>query len=437
MDAIQLVALTIFAVAIFIVITGVIDRSAGAAAGALAMVLFGVWGAEEAFASVDWNVIILLISVWLLASYFNQTGVPEWLAMAALRASGGRPVVFLTLLCLMAGYVSTVLDNVVVILIMAPVILQVTRPLGLPAVPFLMLVGLSANLMGTALVIGDLPPQLLHSVAGAEFFDFIWQFGRPSSFPILSVAFVATLAFFYFRSAQLLGAPAGVGGDLGEPTPAVIERPSFAWVVCSAFTLTILGMAARQLFNLELGAIAAVGAFGLVVVLEVFKRQLKPPEFERILQELDWRAILFYVALFALVGGLEHTHIIQLVANVLAPIMASNLLLGSSLLYWVTLPIVAVVEHDAYILTFLYVIRDLGNQVNPWPLYWMLLWAGTLGSNLTVAGAPALYVALNLAEDAEGRKVPFREFLSYSAPFVLISTGVTYVLAVLIWVLPG
>jgi len=66
--------------------------------------------------------------------------------------------------------------------------------------------------------------------------------------------------------------------------------------------------------------------------------------------------------------------------------------LGGTLLYWVTALIVGVVEHDAYILTMLYVIRDLGNtqSIDPWPLYWMLLWAGTLGSNLTIAGAPAL-----------------------------------------------
>ena len=55
------------------------------------------------------------------------------------------------------------------------------------------MIGFGANFMGTALIIGDLPPQMLHSVAGAEFFDFIWQFGRPSSFPILMVTFLITL----------------------------------------------------------------------------------------------------------------------------------------------------------------------------------------------------------------------------------------------------
>ncbi|OGG45508.1 MAG: hypothetical protein A3F84_19115, partial [Candidatus Handelsmanbacteria bacterium RIFCSPLOWO2_12_FULL_64_10] len=301
-----------------------------------------------------------------------------------------------------------------------------------------------ANLMGTALLIGDLPPQLLHSVAGAEFPDFIWQFGRPSSFPILTVAFLATLAYFYARSHAFIGhavpVVSGAAVGLDEPTGTASPGPAipnkaFAWVVCVGFGLTILGMAGRQLIQHELGFIAAAGAFGLIVVLEVFRKQLNPPDFEKIMTELDWRAVLFYVALFALVGGLEHTHIIGALAHALAPFFDQPFI-GVTLLYWVTLPIVAVVEHDAYILTFLYVIRDLPSQVNPWPLYWGLLWAGTLGSNLTVAGAPALYVALNLAE-AEAGKISLREFLSYSVPFVAISTGVTYLLLILIWVLPG
>ena len=96
------------------------------------------------------------------------------------------------------------------------------------------------------------------------------------------------------------------------------------------------------------------------------------------------------------------------------------------------------VEHDAYILTLLYVIRDLGesNGINPWPLYWALVWAGTLGSNLTIAGAPALYVALSMGEKEDARSWSLREFLSFSVPYVLISLVVCYVLMVLIWILP-
>ena len=144
------------------------------------------------------------------------------------------------------------------------------------------------------------------------------------------------------------------------------------------------------------------------------------------------------MALFALVGGLESAHILEIVSAWLIPFIESSMLLGVSVLYWVTAPIVGVVEHDAYILTLLYVIRDLGesNGIDPWPLYWALVWSGTLGSNLTIAGAPALYVALTMGEKEDGRKWPLREFLSYSVPYVLVSLVVCYVLMVLVWILP-
>jgi Na+/H+ antiporter NhaD/arsenite permease-like protein len=187
----------------------------------------------------------------------------------------------------------------------------------------------------------------------------------------------------------------------------------------------------------QLGFIAMSGAMLLVLILEVLGARTKAPRFEEIIQELDWRAVFFYIALFALVGGLEKTHVLQMLADILKPLFQQNLALGATLLYWVTIPIVGLVEHDAYILTFLYTIRDLGQAgVATWPLYWMLLWCGTLGSNLTVAGAPALYVALTISEKEEQRKVSLREFLAWSVPFTLVASGICYVLGMIIWVLP-
>jgi Na+/H+ antiporter NhaD/arsenite permease-like protein len=223
--------------------------------------------------------------------------------------------------------------------------------------------------------------------------------------------------------------------DLGVESR--IPDPLFAGIVMGWFLLTVVGMAFREVLDVKLGFIALTGALMLVLVLELAGKRLKAPSFEDIVQELDWRAILFYIALFALVGGLEKVRILEHLAEALKPLFLENLALGATLLYWVTVPVVGIVEHDAFILTFLYTIRDLGNDgVATWPLWWMLVWSGTLGSNLTVAGAPALYVALNIAEREEGRKVSLREFLSWSIPFTLVAAGVCYVLGMVIWVLP-
>jgi len=441
MEAHQILTLLIFLGAIGLVISGVIEVVAAAFLGVAAMVAAGVMSEVEAFRAVEWNVICILVGIWTIAAYFGKTGIPEWLAARAIRYSKGRVAVFCTLMGCIAGVLSMFIDNVVVILMMAPVIFQVTRRMKLESFPFLMFIGLCSNFYGTALLLGDLPPQMLHSVSGIEFLGFIWHEGRPSSFIILSIVFFAVVTIFFRRFRKTFGerrmSEEEIQSLLSEEP---IRDKGFAWIVVGAFLGTVVAMSFRELIGVKLGFIALCGATSLVLILEIVRGRLRinAPSLEEVLSELDWRAIFFYILLFALVGGLQHSGIIRKMADVMVPIIKKNYILGASLVYWVTTPVVGIVEHDAYILTFLYVFRDLKVYygLNPWPLYWALLWAGTLGSNLTVAGAPALLVALNLSEREDRRKIPLREFLSWSAPYVIYSHIFCFVLALLIWIIP-
>jgi len=441
MELIQIVASIIFLGSIVLVITGWIDSVIAALLGIIAMILFGVMTEVQAFQFVDWNVILILLSIWIISGYFGKSGVPDFLASIVFRMSKGNVAIFITAVGTLAGFVSMLIDNVVVVLMFAPVIFHACRRFNFPAFGPVLFVGLCANFMGTAMLLGDLPPQMLHSVSGIEFAGFLWHSGRPSSFFILLISYVITVAFFYWKFTKKYR---GIKMDLsimGEEKPIdhIKDKP-FAIIVCVVFSLTILAMAFRPIFGYPLGFIALWGAITLILFFEIFKKSftLEMPNVEQILSELDWRAIFFYVSLFALVGGLEHSGVIKLIANGITPMIQKSLIAGSSLLYWVTAPIVGIVEHDAYILTMLYVIRDLGTLqgINPWPLYWSLLWAGTLGSNLTIAGAPALFVAKNLGEKEDQRKVSLKEFFGYTLPYVIVSLISCYIPAMLIWVFP-
>jgi Na+/H+ antiporter NhaD/arsenite permease-like protein len=431
----QWLTLAVFTATIIFIVINKLDASVLALLGVVVLIWLGTMTEVEAANLVDWNVMAILIGIWIIAGYFGRTGVPSWLSVQSLKLSGGRPGFLVLVLSMLTGLLSMFIDNVVCILMMAPVALPLARALGIPATPLVLMIGFAANFMGTALLLGDLPPQMLHSVAGAEFFDFIWQNGRPSSFPILMATFVITLAFMYLYGFRRIGRPTveGVGKIKSD-----IPDPLFAKITVGIFLLTVVAMAMREVFGVKLGFIAITGAIILVLIVELMGPRLKEaPSFEHIVQELDWRAVLFYIALFALVGGLEKTHILDMMAQSMKPLFQQNYAVGATILYWATIPIVGLVEHDAYILTFLYMIRDLGTSGLPtWPLWWVVLWAGTLGSNLTVAGAPALYVALRLAEKEEDRKVSLREFLSWSVPFCLVSSLICYLLAMWIWVLP-
>ena len=430
----QWLTLAVFAITILAVITNIIDATLAALIGVAVMCWLGIMTEVDAFKYVDWNVMAILVGIWIIAGYFGKSGVPSWLSIQALKLSGGRPGFLVLILTFLAGVISMFVDNVVTILMMAPVALPLARALNLKPVPVILMIGFGANFMGTALLIGDLPPQMLHSVAGAEFFDFFWQHGRPSSFPILMVTFVLTLAAMW---AYGFRGHSRVSDLTALDVKASIPNPLFATIVVVWFVGTVIAMSMREYIGVQLGFIALSGALSLVLVLAVLGDRVKTSNFEEVLQELDWRAIFFYIALFALVGGLEKSHILDQLADALRPIFIENYALGATLLYWMTVPIVGIVEHDAYILTFLHTIKDMAHGgIEPWPLWWMLVWSGTLGSNLTVAGAPALYVALSLGEKEEGRKVSLREFLAWSVPFTLVCSVICYVLGMLIWVLP-
>lgn len=444
MEPIQIITALIFLATIFLVIIRKFNSMVAAMLGVIAMVVAGSMTEVQAFQYVDWNVLAILVSVWLIAGYFGKTGIPEYLGDLTLRMSKGNIPLFVTLIGTLSGFVSMFIDNVVVVLMLAPIIFHIRKVYGFKATGPILFIGLCSNFMGTALLLGDLPPQMLHSVSGIEFLGFIWHSGRPSSFLILTVTYLLVCGLFYFkfRKSELAKSVPNAGAadaDTGQ-TEVRIKDKRFAFIVCAGFVLTIIGMSVRQYLGVKLGFIAFVGAILLVLTFEILHTPLDMdvPELDEMLGGIEWGAVGFYAALFALVGGLEKTHILGIVANWFIPFIESGLLVGVSVMYWVTAPIVGFVEHDAFILTLLYVIRNLGETqgIHVWPYYWALVWAGTLGSNLTIAGAPALYVALTMGEKEDGEKFPLKTFFSYTVPYVIVSLVICYVLMLLIWVFP-
>lgn len=310
MESLQIVASLIFLGSIVVVITGWIDSVIAAMLGIIAMILFGVMTEVHAFQFVDWNVILILLSIWIISGYLGKSGVPDFLASIVLRMSKGNVAIFITAVGMLAGFVSMLIDNVVVVLMFAPVIFHASRRFNFASFGPVLFVGLCANFMGTAMLLGDLPPQMLHSVSGIEFGGFLWHSGRPSSFFILLISYIITIAFFYWKFSKKYR---GITMDPSiteeeKPLDHIKDKP-FAIIVCVVFFLTILAMAFRPIFGYHLGFIAMWGAITLILFFEIFKKSftLEMPNVEQILSELDWRAIFFYISLFALVGGLEHS----------------------------------------------------------------------------------------------------------------------------------
>ena len=434
-------ALLIFSATIALVITGLVDRLVVSLLGVVLMIVAGVMTPGEAFSSVDWNVIAILLGMWVITQYLVEAGAPIYV-INRLSEKGYDFDKFVLVIGILAGFLSIFVDNVLVILLIGTIVISTALSQRKdPTVP-VVFVALSANFMGTALLLGDLPPQLLHSIAGAEFLDFLWMNGRPSSFPILTLGFILSSWAFYkvfiekkqMELTQPPKAPAKVQDPAEELSHKFDRRLTL--VVLFYFLLTIFLMSIRPLIGLPLGAITIIGATLLGVTVEILKKMGKTnaPSFEDIVEKLEWKALLFYASLFALVGGLEKSGFLETLAEDLASFVAGDPVKGFAFMYWISVPVSAVIEHDAYILTMLIVIRDLAETtgIDPWPLNWALVWGGTLGSNASVAGAPALYVAYVILKK-NGIPLPARRFLKLTVTYAMLSSIFTFPLGFLIW----
>ncbi len=428
-----LIASVIFIATIAAIVSRVVDEAVAALAGVVLLVLLTSYTPGEAFEFIDWNVLAILLGMWIIAGYMIEGGFTEaTIRLVSRYASTYRR--FLMLMAVFAGFISMFIDNVLVILLVGGITVRAAMRSGADPVLAALLIGFSANFMGTALLMGDLPPQLLHSVAGAEFMDFIWSRGRPGSFPLLTVTFFLTLAVFYLVYVRRepdteLIMEEGVGEGGGDK-----DRRLLLLVSLGFFTATVLAMALRPLLGLPLGFITVAGASMLALTVELLSRRYRLVRFEEALGHVEWRAILFYASLFALVGGMEALGVLEAVAERFTGYLAAGGLEAYTVFYWVVAGLSLFIEHDALLLTFLYIVKEAASivGVDPWNMYWAMAWSATLASNASTAAAPALYVAVAVVEK-EGYRVPAARFLKYSLTFALSSLLIHYAITLPFW----
>jgi Na+/H+ antiporter NhaD/arsenite permease-like protein len=426
MDA-MLVSLIVFSVTIALLIANIIDRVATVFFGAIIMILLGILSPPRGFSYIDWNVIGILLGMWIITQYMIESKIPD---LIVYKVSGSTSCYrsFVTLMFLAAGFISMFVDNVLVILLFGTIMIRAAYAWRKDPVLPVILIGLSANFMGTALLLGDLPPQLLHSIGGAEFLDFIYMDGRLSSFPLLTISFLVVTLFIW----KLIPNECGTRIEQEEP---FLNKP-LAIVSLTYFFLTILLMSIRPLLGVPLGFITLLTATLLGVTVEAGReaKLFEAPEFSLVLEKLEWRAVAFYIALFVLVGGIDASGFIPLLSRKIAQLSLASHTKGFVLLYWSSAIGSGVVEHDALILALFRAIKEatLISRFNPWPYYWAIAWGGTIGSNATVAGAPALYVALSLLE-REGIRVDNKRFLKITLLFTIFSSIITFLVTLSVW----
>jgi Na+/H+ antiporter NhaD/arsenite permease-like protein len=392
----------IFVLAYVIIATERLHRTVVALAGGMLLILAGILSQEEAFSAIDFNVILLLVGMMVIANIMSETGVFQWIAVQSVNAGRGRPLLIMAMLCLVTAGASAILDNVTIVVLIAPITLFIASALHVSPTPFLVAEIMSSNIGGAATIIGD-PPNIL--VASAANLDFLTFAGNMLPITLLCVgALIGILALRIRREID----PAPVVSRLdasGLITDRRLLRQSLV-----VMGLVLVGFIFHGMLGLEPATIAMAGASLLLIIT-------RRDPFEH-LREVEWTTLFFFIGLFIMVAAMVKTGVIAAIAGAVLNITKGNLRLTANLLLWFSALFSGIVDNIPYTATLIPLVQQLGKAMPAGPLWWALIMGADFGGNLTLVGASANLVVATVAQRA-GYPISFKRYLSYSVASTL------------------
>ncbi|MBC8252913.1 MAG: anion permease, partial [Ardenticatenia bacterium] len=246
----------IFLITYALIVTERVHRTVSALLGGFAMIVVGVLPQGHALEVVDWNVIFLLMGMMIIANVLRETGLFQWVAIRAVRLGGGSPFRTLIILSLITAIGSALLDNVTMVVLVAPVTLFIAAHLSVSPVPFLIAEILASNIGGMATLIGDPPNILIGSAAGLDFLAFLFNTG-----PISLIILLAFLGLSWFLFKKDLQTDSADTLDVGilDTSELITNRPLLfkSLVVLAA---VVVGFVVHGIVHLEPATIAMGGA---------------------------------------------------------------------------------------------------------------------------------------------------------------------------------
>jgi len=389
----------IFIICLVLIFTEKINRTIVGIAGAVLMVgvgkLFGFYSETQALAAMDFNTLGLLLGMMILVALLEPTGIFQYLAIWAARLSKGRPVYLLVLLVAVTTIISMFLDNVTTIVLIAPVTILICEILGIKAAPFLISEALLSNIGGVATLIGDPPNIIIGSAAGLTFMDFLTY-----SLPIVIIVwvFVIGLLCFLFRH-DLAVKPKKMKAIMRlEPSDALDDRKSASKV------LIVLGVAILFFFVSGLLDISpsfvALSSAGMALVLI-------RPDISKTLVRIEWSVVLFFTALFVLVGGLKAAGVLEIFVHLVENAKAIPPVFLGVIIIWVVAGLSTVVDNIPVTIAMIPVIQGLGAAgMSIGPFCWALVFGAGFGGNGTIIGSTAGTVVATLSEKTHSPITP-------------------------------
>lgn len=368
---------------------------------------------DRALTFINWEVILLVMALMIVVAIIEETGVFQWTAFQAYRLSRGRSWVLMLILVGVTAVASALVDNFTTMLLMTPISLQIALALGIN--PFALIIPevLASNIGGISTLIGTPTNILIGAHAGIGFSGF---FIHETVGVILSLLVTILYVLWHYR-AEWRKQAGGISPRLYQQLEknARIEDPLTLRRSGIIFGLVMIGFIVGEQFHLSPVVPALIGATALLVWLK--------PDVHHLIKTVDWTTLVFFMALFMVVGAIQEVGLISLIAGGIGQIVGTNLAaaiivlgVGVGLLSILinNLPLTAAILPIADFLTA--TIPGAGNQ----SLYYALALGASFGGNGSLVGAEANLIAAGITSQA-GHPMAFMEFLKVGLPVTLLT----------------
>jgi Na+/H+ antiporter NhaD/arsenite permease-like protein len=428
-----LVPIIIFLLVYVAITFELVNKAVAALFGVMVLLIMHVVEEHEAVSYVDTETLMLLLGMMTIVAVLRRTGVFTMLSVRIAALTKGSPLKILIFFSVVTALLSAFLDNVTTVLIIIPIVIELTTGMGLDPKLYVISQAVISNIGGTATLIGDPPNIIIGSKVGLTFNTFVLNLGLPV---VLSFGF----GLFYlwlsnrekFRpidtnltklfSVQLL-----LEKIRNEFLATQIDRP-FLIKGIACLALAILLFVTQTVTGMSPGVVALAVAMLLIIITRV--------DVENLMEEIEWSTLLFFTGLFILVGVLEEKKVLEWIAHNVFLKVGDNPYVIVLMVLWVSGIVSGFLDNIPFTITMIPIVK-LMLETTPIPnhiLGWALSLGACLGGNLTMIGASANIVSVGIAKRHKV-DISFLDFMKTSAVITFITLVVSSIfLSVYLWV---
>ena len=372
----------------------------------------------ESVSGINWATIFFIAGMMIMVEGMARVGFFRWLCMRIARLVRYRVIpIFLTFMVLSA-VLAMFIDSITVILFLAAVTIELSRLLKFNPVPMILSEIFCANLGGASTMCGDPPNIIIGTSLGYSFADFVTNTGLLA---LVSLAVIVVYFYFVFRK-ELKSSKTDeeILQNLPDPSEAIVSRKGFA-VNTVIFLLAVVLLITHAQTGLT---VAFIGVFIAILSLLASGRQAGS-----VLKGVDYKTLLFFIGLFMVVGGLEQTGILHMLADFIGKISGGNFMVMIAIIIWISAVASAFVDNIPFAATMVPVIKSLAaaQGIDLSVLAWTLAIGTDIGGSATPIGASANVVGIATAA-REGHIIKWGRYCKFMVPAVIIVILISMVL---------